>query len=334
MRIHHKQITGTDLHCAELVLGGANIGSRLDEEQSFRFMDLYVEYGGNMIDTAAVYANWVPDIERSISEKTIGRWMKARGNRSRLIVATKGAHMEVNSSVMRVSAPEITFDLEESLQRLQVDTIDLYWLHRDDPAVPVEELADVLNKHIQAGKIRYIGCSNWKPERIRQFQDYASANGLQGFSANQPLWNMAAMDPSKSGDQTLAVMDEAMLDFHYTSGMPAIPYTSQAQGLFAKLGKLAGEADPLADKAIPPMYKLPANLVRHQRAEEIAAKHGATVNQIALAYLLSHPFPVFPIIGCHNAEQLEDSAGASGLRLSAEELAYLQGAASHAEARQ
>lgn len=122
------------------------LGSTLDEQASFKLMDRYVELGGNMVDTAEVYANWLPG-EKSISEKVIGRWMKARGNREQLIVTTKGVHHDLDAPtiVPRVAYAPILTDIEASLQRLQVETIDLYWLHRDDPTKPVEEIIDALD---------------------------------------------------------------------------------------------------------------------------------------------------------------------------------------------
>ncbi|MCM3628478.1 aldo/keto reductase [Paenibacillus glycanilyticus] len=177
-------------------------------------MDAYVASGGNMIDTAEVYANWLPGTQ-SISECTIGNWMKSRGNRNNLIVTTKGAHPRLPTmEISRMSREEITEDVDGSLRRLQVDTIDLYWLHRDDRNRHAGEILDTLNNLVKEGKIRYFGCSNWTANRIQEAQLYAESHGLQSFSANQPMWSLASVDPSAMEDRTLVVMDEELLHLH------------------------------------------------------------------------------------------------------------------------
>ena len=178
-----------------LCLGTGNFGAALDQDAAFALLDAYLDQGGNFLDSAQVYCDWIPDNERSSSEKIIGRWMKERRNRDRLVIATKGAHPDLATmQIPRMSRAEIEADLHASLRHLQTDVIDLYWLHRDDPARPVAEILETLNAAVQAGKIRAFGCSNWRAERLQAANEYAATHGLHGFVASQVLWNLAVVD--------------------------------------------------------------------------------------------------------------------------------------------
>jgi len=315
-------IAGTELDSSSISLGGVALGSKLDEEQSFRLMDAYVDQGGNMVDTAQVYANWLP-IEPSASERVIGKWMKLRGNRGRLIVTTKGAHPELAAMhLSRLSREEIASDIEGSLQRLQVDCIDLYWLHRDDPAKDVGEIIESLNEQAKAGNIRYFGCSNWSAARIREAQEYAAGRGLQGFAANQMMWSLAEVDRSKQGDPTLVFMNEEAMRLHAETNLTAIPYSSQAQGIFSKLAAGALSFD---DEKLHAMYRTDGNRRRLARIKQLAAERSLTITQVVLGYLLSQPFPTIPIVGCYTLEQLQECVEADEVRFTEEELSFLIG---------
>ena len=147
-------LPNTDLAPSVLCLGGVPLGSALDERQSFAVLDAFVAHGGTFLDTAKVYADWLPG-ERSVSEKTLGRWLQQRKQRDRLVIATKGAHPELATMHKpRMTRQEIVADLEQSLRNLQTDVIDLYWLHRDDPQTPVAAILDTLEEQVRAGKIR------------------------------------------------------------------------------------------------------------------------------------------------------------------------------------
>jgi aryl-alcohol dehydrogenase-like predicted oxidoreductase len=186
-----------------LCLGTVPFGSTMSEKDSFGLLDAYLHLGGNFIDTANVYADWIPG-EKSTSEKTIGKWLKSRQNRQQLIVATKGGHPDLNLlHVPRISKGNIIHDLHESLRHLQTDYIDLYWLHRDDPKVPVEEILMTLEEQVQSGKIKYYGCSNWTAFRIKEAQKVAASLGTKGFVASQPMWSLAVPNYEHMTDKTL-----------------------------------------------------------------------------------------------------------------------------------
>ncbi|HZG55534.1 aldo/keto reductase [Paenibacillus sp.] len=321
MALRNITIPGTELEASSISLGGVPFGSMLDEAASFRLMDAYAELGGNLIDTAEVYANWLPG-EPSASERTIGKWMKSRGCRSRMIVTTKGAHPRLSAmQAGRLSPADIAGDVEDSLRRLQVDTIDLYWLHRDDASRSVADIVEALAEQARKGNIRYYGCSNWTLERLQAAQAYAAVRGLPGFCANQPMWSLAAADPSKLEDPTLVVMDEATRAYHRTAGLAAIPYSSQAQGLFEKL---ASGALSLDGDGVKPLYRSETNRERLARVRRLAAERSLAPTQVALGYLLSQPFPTIPIVGCRTPEQLYACAAADGVAFSEAELSYLE----------
>jgi aryl-alcohol dehydrogenase-like predicted oxidoreductase len=307
----------TNLEVSPLCLGCGPLGSTLDQSASFRLLDAYTAAGGNFIDTAKVYADWLPG-ERSISEKTIGAWLAQRGNRNQVNVATKGAHPDLAAMcIPRMSPSEITGDLESSLRHLGVETIDLYWLHRDDPTRPVAEILETLAAQVLAGKIRYYGCSNWQTGRIREAQAYALAHGLPAFAANQMMWSLAAINPAGPGDPTLAPMNEAMFAFHQETGLAAVPFSAQASGFFSKL------IDGRASLEAPGPYRNSHNRERLARVRQLGEQTGLSVTQIVLGYLRGQPFVTVPIIGPKSLAQLTDSLTAVDVSLTPEQIAFL-----------
>ena len=314
------QIPQTDLTVSQVCMGTAQFGSGISQTDSFALLDAYVEHGGNFIDTARVYADWLPN-GANASETTIGEWLKQNNKRDQIVLATKGAHPDLKTMhISRMSAEEIQHDIEASLRYLQTDVIDLYWLHRDDERVPVGEIVEILNSHIQAGRIRYIGCSNWKAARIRAANDYAQAHDLAGFVANQPMWSLAEPNRANFSDQTMVVMDDTDIQFHHEAGLAAIPFSSQAQGYFSKLA--AGNLKE-GDRS---KYDNPVNLARFDRVQELSNRYSVSISSVVLSYLTSQPFPVIPIIGARTTDQLQDSLQDFGLALSSDEVDYLVGA--------
>lgn len=321
----YKAIPGTDLSASVICLGTSHIGSPLGEQESSDLLAAYLDRGGNFLDTAEVYANWLP-IEPSSSERYLGQWMKAQGNRSRIVLATKGGHPRLDQpEASRINAEAIHFDLEGSLRRLQTDYIDLYYLHRDDPAIPVEVLIETLESHVRIGNIRYYGCSNWTLARIKEANQYAASQGYTGFVAVQNLWNLGQVNEGSITDPTMVITDQEMVQWHEQTQLAAIPYSSQANGYFS--GKYRdAEAVKLAEgSGAVRIYHNDTNRARTERAIQLASERHATPNQIALAYLLAHPFPVFPIVGCKKKEHLIDSMLAADVGLSYEDATALIG---------
>lgn len=288
-------MTGTDLVVSPLCMGCAMIGSTFDRDASFELLDLFMEKGGNFIDTAHNYADWAYP-EKSISEKTIGKWIRSRNNRNKVIIGTKIAQIDLKTMHVRISREEIMSDLEECLQCLQTDYIDLLWLHRDDVNVPVEDILVTLTDLVKVGKVRYFGFSNWGAERLEEAWRLAGESG--GFAANQPMWSCALINKKALGDQTVQIMDERMFRFHAETKLTAIPFTSQASGFFTKL------AEGNVKGSLMRIYGNDENMKRFERIQKVSQETGLPIHDISLAWIKSQPFPVVPVIGFKNKEQL------------------------------
>lgn len=314
----YKKILNTDLNVSSISLGSALFGSSIARDEAFKLMDVFKAQGGNFLDTAHIYADWLP-VEKSISEKTIGEWLRLNKNRNQMVIATKGAHPDFSHmEIARLSKKDVTSDLEGSLSALQTDYIDLYWLHRDDEDRPVSEILEYLNEFVKSGKILNFGCSNWKSYRIAEALDYAKVNGLKSFVGNQNMWNYAVPNKEDFQDKSLVVMDEEAKTIHLRSGMAAIPFSSQANGFFTKL-----DDNNLSDE-IKKLYYSEENVFRYKRAKKVAIDLNINISDVVLGYLISQPFVTVPVVGCRTKAQLEDSLKAQDLKFSCDILRYLE----------
>lgn len=295
-------IPKTDLRPSTLCLGTAHFGANNTEAEAHAVLDAFAAHGGNFLDTARVYSNWVPG-ELNRSERIIGDWLAGRQDRDRLLIATKGGSFDPEHGAPRLAEHELEADITGSLEKLRTDRIDLYWLHRDDPERPVSEVIEALHAFQQKGKIRHYACSNWNPDRISQANAYAAKQGFTGFVANQMRWSIGSPNMGPTSDASMVGMDPSTYALHLKTGIAAIPYSAQARGFFTKL-----ETDPKAGGG----YATDANRALHRSLQALSREIGLTVGQIVLAYLWSHPFPVIPIVGCRNVGQLENSFTAVG----------------------
>lgn len=294
-----KQLPGTALSVSPLCLGTSQYGADLKEADAMRQMDAFCEAGGNFLDTAHVYNDWVPG-ERGRSERVIGTWLRASGSREAVVLSTKGAHPPLSDmNAARVTPQAIAQDLAESLDRLGTARIDLYFLHRDDPTVPVDELIDCLQAHADAGRITAYGCSNWTLSRLRAAQAYARAHGRAGFACNQLRWALADINPAAQGDPTLVSMDAATYAYHAETGLSAMAYSSGAGGYFTRL--LSGA--PLSE-AMHSRYDNPQNARIAQGLAALSAASGHSVQALCLAALMHHPFVSLPVAAFRTPEQL------------------------------
>jgi len=315
-----QHIPQSELQPSVICLGAVLLGSKLDKAESFAMLDTFMEKGGDFVDTANVYSDWLPG-GKSTSERMIGKWLGARGNRNKVVLATKGAHPDLATMhVSRVTPADIVHDIAQSLGHLNTDYIDQYWLHRDDATRPVAEIIEVLNEQVQRGTIRYFGCSNWTVPRIAEAQQYAQQHGLLGFIGNQVMWSLAKPNVANISDKTMVLMDDEGLAYHQQTGMPVIAYSSQANGFFS--GKYQRDTIP-GNQSVRNHYYNEENFARLDRVAEVAKSLGKTQTEIALGYLISQPFPVFPIIGSRTLAQLSESCLAGDLRLAPEILNYL-----------
>ncbi|WP_281890547.1 aldo/keto reductase [Paenibacillus sp. YYML68] len=271
-------------------------------------LDAYLAIGGNAIDTAYIYCG-------GESEAVIGRYMQERGNRESLVIWTKGAHHDQTGP--RVTKAAIDHDLSASLERLQSSYVDMYALHRDDPSVPVGPIVEALNAHLEAGRIRAIGASNWTWQRLDEANRYAAQHGLTGFSFSSPNLSLAKVnEPFWTG---CVSADQATLDWHEETGLPLLAWSSQARGFFT--GRYSPEVTDNAD-LVRVLYS-EANWERLARAKQLAAEKQVSMIQIALAYVLNQPFPTCALIGAQSREELLSCAEGSRIRLTPEETAWL-----------
>lgn len=318
------KLNGTDLVVSEICYGTNFFGTAVDPGRAAQLLDQFSANGGNFIDTARAYGDWVPGVPAGASERTIGAWLKDK-NRADFVIATKGAGLDMRSGNLnlRVTPDAIARDLAESREHLGIECIDLYWLHLDDPSKPIPPLLDALIEHQRRGAIRYFGASNWSPERIREAQSYARRIGHRGFAAIESFWGLATPNPHAAALQGYGQYYENALESIHAEGMPMVAYAGQSRGFFTKLA-LAGEG--ALDESLKSMYANDVNRARFKVLAEIAGKHGVSINQAGLAYLLSQPYQTIPILGAFRAEQLSDSLAAASVRLSATELRDLRNA--------
>jgi len=313
--VRRVSLPDSDLQPAALCLGTGAFGTAVAREAAFRLLDRFAELGGNFLDTAHIYAAWVPG-GQGASERTLGAWMRSRGVRAQTLIGTKGGHPAWGdaANAPRLAPEQIAQDLSESLDRLQTDYLDLYWLHRDDPSRPVGEIIETLATEQSAGRIHAFGCSNWTWERIAAAQEHARRHGLPGFVASQPEWNLARRNPAAGGDATMLALTPEDVRRHAETGLPCIPYSSQARGYFAGV-ESAG---------VLRTYDNAVSRGRRARAQDLARRRGCQPGQIALAYLLAHPFPVIPVIGTSNPAHLEAACAATDIVLSPEDIHWLR----------
>jgi aryl-alcohol dehydrogenase-like predicted oxidoreductase len=303
---------------SRLVLGTMIISSQ-EPARSCALLDAAVELGWTAFDTAHGYAG-------GNSERGLGEWMQARGNREEVVIISKGCHH--NRDRRRVTPFDLASDLHDSLARLQTDYIDLYLLHRDDLAVPVGPIVEALNEHLEAGRIRAFGGSNWTRERIAEANRYAQEHGLRPFVASSPNYGLADQieDPWGGGCVTISGPGNREARAWYAARkMPVLAYSSLARGLFS--GRITPEnfeqTKGTLDRACLTAYCHEPNLRRLERALCLSKEKGVSVPQLVLAFMFASPVNVFPIVGAATREELADNLEAFAVTLSQEERAWL-----------
>ncbi|MFH9087047.1 aldo/keto reductase [Streptomyces sp. NPDC017673] len=305
-----RKLGSSDLEVFPLSLGGNVFGWTADEQTSFAVLDAYTAAGGNFIDTADSYSAWIEGNQGGESETIIGKWVKARGNRSEVVIATKvSQHPEYQG----LSAANIKAAADASLRRLGTDHIDLYYTHFDKPEVPVEEIIGALDELVKAGKVRHIAASNISPERLRASLDFSDREGLARYVALQPHYNLVSRDTYEGPLQDLVARE----------GLSAVPYFSLASGF------LTGKYRPgrSVDSARAEGARKHAESERGQKVlaalDEIAAAHEAPVATVALAWLAAQPTVTAPIASARTVEQLPALLGVAELKLTDAEVARL-----------
>ena len=321
-----RKLGSSGLSIFPLALGTMQFGWSADEKTSYTVMDAFVAGGGNLIDTADIYTNWSAGNPGGVSEEVIGRWLKSRGNRGEVLVATKvrGPMGEGGSEGHKhprgregLSRRWILQACEDSLRRLQVEHIDLYQTHWIDPGVPIEETLSALTDLVRKGYVRYLGCSNYSAWRLMQALWAADKGGFERFVSVQPEYSVAS--PTRANfERELARVCEAY-------GVGVIPYSPLAGGfLTGKYNRDGAQVDSTRAGEIAKNRFSEQNWAILDRLREVAAAHSVPVAQVSLAWLLSKPYMSAPIVGANSAEQLHELMPAATLELAPEELAALE----------
>ncbi|WP_327678793.1 aldo/keto reductase [Kitasatospora sp. NBC_00458] len=303
----------SDLSVFPISLGGNVFGWTADESQSYAVLDVYAEAGGNFVDTADTYSSWVPGNAGGESETIIGNWLRKRGNRDSVVIATKvGLHPEARG----LSAANIKASAEGSLRRLGVDHIDLYYTHQDDDT-PVEEFVTALDELVREGKVRAVAASNIGAERLAEALDFAGREGLAKYSAVQPHYNLVSR----------GTFEGPLADVVAEHGLATVPYYALASGFLTGKYRPGGEGVDSARAEGASRYLADARGPKVLEAlDTVAAEQGVEPASVALAWLAARPTVAAPIASARTVGQLPPLLAAASLELTPAQTALLDAA--------
>ncbi len=305
-----RKLGSSDLEVFPLALGGNVFGWTADEAASYSVLDAYTAAGGNFLDTADGYSAWVEGNSGGESETVIGKWLRARGNRSDVVVATKvSQHPEYQG----LSAANIKAAADASLRRLQTDYIDLYYTHFDKPDVPVEEIITALDELVRVGKVRYIAASNISPERLEASLAFSEREGLARYVALQPQYNLVSRD----------TYEGALQDLVERSGLSAVPYSALASGFLTGKYRPGTKVDSARAEGAAKHLETERGQKVLTALDEIAQSHDAPIPTVALAWLAAQPTVAAPIASARTVEQLPALLGVADLTLTDAEVSRL-----------
>ena len=298
------------LHVSPLMLGGNVFGWTADEAMSFRILDRFVDAGGNFIDTADVYSRWADGHTGGESETVLGKWFaqngKTAGKRDKVVLATK-LGMDMGDGKQGLRPAYIRQAVDASLQRLQTDRIDLYQSHKDDPETPLADTLGAYAELIAAGKVRAIGASNYKADRLRAALELASTESLPRYESLQPEYNL--MERANYENTLEQVVEEF--------GLGVVPYFALAAGFLTGKYRSAADVEGKARGKMAGKYANEKGFAVVEALDEVAKEAGGNATQVALAWLMAQPSITAPIASATSLEQLEDLIKAVELKLPA-----------------
>ena len=307
------KLGSSEVEVSALCFGTDLIGSKTDRETSFRLLDLFRESGGTFIDTGNFYAAWLPGCKGGESETTIGLWMKERGNRHEMAIATKMG-FDYPGCAGGLSAAEIERECDKSLRRLGTDRLDLYYAHRDDRETPLEETMAAFDGLIRAGKVRAIGASNLRSWRIAEANAVAAAHGWTRYVAvEQRHTYLRPRHGADFGPQV--AINEDLKDYCGSRDITLIAYSALLQGAYTR-----------QDRPVPAQYAGPDADERLEVLRDIGKESGATLNQVVIAWMRQSAPPVLPIIAGSALGQVAENIGALKVTLSEDQILRLDSA--------
>jgi aryl-alcohol dehydrogenase-like predicted oxidoreductase len=301
------KLANTDLTVYPLCLGGNVFGYSADKQNSEAVLSFYADNGGNFIDTADMYSQWAPGHIGGESETIIGDWMAKRGNRQKMIIATKVAKLNTRPGL---KAANITAACDESLKRLRSDYIDLYYAHQDDLDTPIEESLGAFDELIKAGKVRYIAASNFTPARLQESLDISKANGLSSYIASQDQYNLMDREYEKTLMPTLKA-----------NGLAQIPFYGLARGFLTGKYRPGVRVESVRATGVANSYASDRGWKMLEKLDQIAREKNCSVAAVSLAWLRAQPTVATPIASATKIEQIKEIM--SIIELSSQELQTL-----------
>jgi len=307
-----RKLGNTGLEIAPLVFGGNIFGWTVDQTTSFELLDAFVAAGFNSIDTADMYSRWVSGHTGGESEIIIGEWMKRSGNRDKIIVATK-VGLDMGEGRKGLSKTHILRSAEESLKRLQTDYIDLYQSHTDDPETPFEETLGAYAELIKQGKVRAIGASNYKADRLVAALEASRKSGLPAYQTLQPNYSLIERAEYETDLESLCAKE----------GLGVINYFPLAAGFLT--GKYRSESDATGKARARNVTKYlnERGFKILDALDQVAKKFNATPARVSLAWLLARPSITAPIVSATSLAQLKDLVASVNLALDRESIELL-----------
>jgi aryl-alcohol dehydrogenase-like predicted oxidoreductase len=306
----HVQLANAGIEVSALCLGTDLFGSKRDKQASFQLLDYFREAGGAFIDTANFYASWLDGFCGGESETVIGQWMKERGSRKDVAIATKLA-FEYPGCQGGLCAREIEHECEKSLRRLQTDRIDLYYSHKDDRATPLEETMEAFDRLVRRGKVRALGASNITAWRIAQANQLCENEGWCRYTAIEQRYTYLRPRYGADFGPQIFINDDAK-DFARSSGITLVGYSVLLSGAYTR-----------GAGSLPVQFAGPDSDARLETLISVAAELGATVNQTIIAWMRQSDPPVLPIIAGSSTEQLAENIAALGVTISEDQMTRL-----------
>lgn len=307
-----RQLGNTGLYVYPITFGGNVFGWTVDEKQSFELLDAFIGSGFNFIDTADVYSRWAPGNKGGESETIIGNWMKKKGNRNKVVIATKVGG-DMGSGRKDLSKKYILKAAEDSLKRLNTDYIDLYQTHWDDPTTPIEETLDAYAQLIKEGKVRHIGASNLTADRLKESLNMAFETGLPAYETFQPHYNLYERPAFEDGLEPICL----------GNNLGVLNYYSLASGFLTGKYRSKEDADKSPRGGGAVKYLDNRGLKILAAIDEVAASLKTTPATVALAWLIHRPSVTAPIVSATSVEQLKSIMKAPDLPITAHEIELL-----------